>query len=654
MHYRREIDGLRAIAVIPVILFHAGFEAFAGGFVGVDVFFVISGYLITTIILSDLRQKRFSIVDFYERRARRILPALFLVMTACIPLAWWLLPPTEMRDFAQSLVATVWFSSNALFWLESGYFDTVAELKPLLHTWSLAVEEQYYLLFPLLLIWIWRFGKGVMLTTLSVASLLSLAVAHWGIAMDPAASFYLLPSRAWELLLGSFISIYLAESTQRPLAGWWNEIGSGLGLALIEFAVLVYDQHTPFPGVHALAPTLGTALIIIAATPQTLVGRMLGHRLLVGIGLISYSAYLWHQPLFAFHRHSSLAEHWSVSAMLILLTLVLAFLSWKHVESPFRNRNLYNRRQVFRGAAAGILLFSACGIVGHLSHGFENRPHVQIFRDLDYDESALGKIQCAAPLGQSDPVLSYCQGSAERPDAILIGDSHAADKFQGLHAALPEYRWGIIGNHSCPPLYATRFKSADGVDCTERLQKIFTHIDQQPPIRLAVLAFAQMHPLDDFHAADHVRSGFDPQRTWIENMNQPQLDKVAAFYAGLEGTVRFLQERNIDVVILLDVPELTFFPIDCLRDKPHCQFDRDAVLKRQQVMRSRIAAMAREHPHLAVFDPLDLYCSGARCQIMQDGRPLYRDSHHLTHFGSQEYGKAFARWYATHARERHD
>lgn len=652
MHYRREIDGLRAIAVIPVILFHAGFEAFAGGFVGVDVFFVISGYLITTIILNDLREQRFSIVEFYERRARRILPALFLVMTACIPLAWWLLPPTEMRDFAQSLVATVWFSSNGLFWLESGYFDTAAELKPLLHTWSLAVEEQYYLLFPLLLMCIWRFGNRVMLATLGILSLLSLAIAHWGIARDPAASFYLLPARAWELLLGSFLSIHLTASTQQPSAGWRNEIGSGLGLALIGFSVLTYDQHTPFPGVHALAPTLGTALIILAATPQTLVGRMLGHRLLVGIGLISYSAYLWHQPLFAFHRHSSLAEHWSISVILILLTLALAFLSWKYVESPFRDRRRFNRQQIFRGAAAGILFFSACGVLGHLSHGFENRPHVQIFRDLDYDESALGNVQCADSLAHADPVLSYCQGSATQLDAVLIGDSHAGDKFQGLHAALPDYRWGILGNHSCPPLYATRFKSTDGIDCTARLQKIFTHIEQQPSIRLAVLAFAHMHALDDFHAADHLRSGFDPRRTWIESIPQPQLDKAAAFYTGLEGTVRFLQERNIEVVILLDIPELSFFPIDCLRDKPHCEFDREAVLQRQQLMRSRVAAIARAHPRLAVFDPLDLYCNGARCQIMQDGRPLYRDSHHLTHFGSREYGKAFARWYATHARDR--
>ncbi|MCU0756533.1 MAG: acyltransferase [Xanthomonadales bacterium] len=628
-----------------MILFHAGFETFAGGFVGVDVFFVISGYLITSIILTELRQQQFSIVDFYERRARRILPALFLVMGACLPLAWLWLPPTEMRDFSQSLVATVFFSSNVLFWLESGYFDTAAELKPLLHTWSLAVEEQYYLLFPLLLIGLWRFGQRLTLGVLILCFLLSLAAAARGTVVDPAATFYLLPTRAWELLLGSFISVYLSTPGSKSPGGWMNELGSGLGLGLIGYAVFAFDQHTPFPGVHALVPTLGTALIILAATPQTLVGRILAHRLLVGIGLISYSAYLWHQPLFAFHRHSSLAEQHSVSLVLILLTLLLAVLSWKYVESPFRNRKRFDRRQIFRGAAAGILFFAACGLAGHLSHGFDGRAHVQVFRDLDYDESDLGRIQCAASLSQTAPVLSYCQGSAQRPDAILLGDSHAGDKFLGISSALPEYRWGILGNHSCPPLYATRFRSND-IDCSERLQKLFTHIDQQPSIQLAVLAFAHMHPLPDFIAADQVRRGFDPADTRIERIDQPALDKVDAFYAGLQDTVQFLEQRNIQVVILLDIPELRFFPIDCLRNKPHCHFSRAEVLQRQQLMRSRIAAIAREHPRLAVFDPLDLYCSDDSCQIMHHGRPLYRDSHHLSHYGSREYGTAFARWYA--------
>lgn len=206
--YRREIDGLRAIAVLAVILFHAGFKAFGGGFVGVDVFFVISGYLITTIILSDMSRQKFSIVTFYERRARRILPALFFVMLCCVPFAWMWLRPVDFKSFSESLVAVSAFSSNILFWRESGYFGTASELKPLLHTWSLAVEEQYYVLFPLFLMALWKLRKRRVFGTLLLGGVLSLIAAQWGAYHKPSAAFYLLPTRAWELAMGALIAFY--------------------------------------------------------------------------------------------------------------------------------------------------------------------------------------------------------------------------------------------------------------------------------------------------------------------------------------------------------------------------------------------------------------------------------------------------------------
>ena len=211
--YRPEIDGLRAFAVIPVIFFHAGFKLFGGGFVGVDIFFVISGYLITSIILSEMENGKFSLINFYERRVRRILPALFFVTLVCVPFSWMLLISKDMKDFAQSLIAISTFSSNILFWLESGYFNTAAELKPLLHTWSLAVEEQYYLLYPLFLILSWRLGKRWILALLTAAFLVSLGLGHWGAYNKPHAAFYLLPTRAWEILIGIFAAFYLSRKT---------------------------------------------------------------------------------------------------------------------------------------------------------------------------------------------------------------------------------------------------------------------------------------------------------------------------------------------------------------------------------------------------------------------------------------------------------
>ncbi|HEY3487123.1 MAG TPA: acyltransferase, partial [Gammaproteobacteria bacterium] len=371
MDYRREIDGLRALAVLPVILFHAGFETFSGGFVGVDVFFVISGYLITTIILAELEQGKFSIVNFYERRARRILPALFLVMLVCIPFAWLWLLPSDMKDFSQSLVAVSVFASNILFWRESGYFDTAAELKPLLHTWSLAAEEQYYVLFPLFLILFWKLGKRWILVLLGLVFVASFAVAQWAAYAEPTAAFYLLPTRGWELLIGAFAAFYLSRVNRKDFGKGLSEVSGWLGVALIFYAVFAYSKATAFPGSYALVPTLGAVLVILFATQQTVVGKFIGNKAFVGIGLISYSAYLWHQPLFAFARHRSLFEPSHIVFLsLSALALVLAYFSWRFVEAPFRSKVNFNRNFIFASAAFLSLSFVLFGTYGHFNQGF--------------------------------------------------------------------------------------------------------------------------------------------------------------------------------------------------------------------------------------------------------------------------------------------
>ena len=353
MKYRREIDGLRALAVLPVILFHAGFQTFSGGFVGVDVFFVISGYLITSIILTEKQQGTFTLLGFYERRARRILPALFVVMFACLPFAWLWMLPSDIKDFSKSLVAVSTFASNILFWRESGYFNTAAELKPLLHTWSLAVEEQYYVLFPIFLLITWRLGKRWIVSIFVVVAVISLAVAHWGSFYQPQATFYLLPTRGWELLIGVIIAFYLfaktdIETTTEKFDKSVSQLGSLIGLLLIACAIFAFDKNTPFPSAYALMPTIGTAFIILFATPQTLVGKFLGSKLLVGVGLISYSAYLWHQPLFAFARHSSISKPSPTLLLsLSIIALTLAYISWKYIEMPFRNRDFLKRPFLF-------------------------------------------------------------------------------------------------------------------------------------------------------------------------------------------------------------------------------------------------------------------------------------------------------------------
>ena len=278
MKYRKEIDGLRAIAVIPVILFHAGFEHFSGGFVGVDVFFVISGYLITTIILSEKENGTFSLINFYERRARRIIPALFLVMLVSTLFSWVWLPPANLKDFSASLVAVSLFSSNILFWQETGYWGVVNELKPLLHTWSLAVEEQYYILFPLFLMLMWRFRKRWILSSFFLIALGSLSFSHWAAYNIPTANFFLLPTRGWELAIGAGVAFYFIyrKNTMRSLLSHKivDDFLSLFGLILIGYAIFIFDEKTPFPSLYALVPTIGTALIIVFSSR--------GHRVSLG------------------------------------------------------------------------------------------------------------------------------------------------------------------------------------------------------------------------------------------------------------------------------------------------------------------------------------------------------------------------------------
>jgi len=363
VRYRPEIDGLRAVAVIPVILFHAGFEHFSGGYVGVDVFFVISGYLITTILIEDIENDRFSIVNFYERRARRILPPLFFVMIACIPFAWILMLPSQMKDFSESLVAVSVFVSNILFWLESGYFEAAAEEKPLLHTWSLAVEEQYYVVFPIFLFVAWRFGKNSVFWIIVALTLISLALSEWGWRNMPSANFYLAPTRAWELLAGSIASFIVQKRGVQS-----NNLLSLIGAFAIIFAILVYDQSTPFPSLYALVPVVGVVVLVLFSDSNTYVGKLLSSKLFVGIGLISYSAYLWHQPLFAFARLGSVGHPSpTVFFLLSILSLVLAFLSWKYVEAPFRKKQRVKRSRIF---AFSIILGSTFATIGLFGHSY--------------------------------------------------------------------------------------------------------------------------------------------------------------------------------------------------------------------------------------------------------------------------------------------
>lgn len=433
MKYRPEVDGLRALAVLPVLFYHAGAPGFGGGFVGVDVFFVISGYLITGIILKDLKQGTFSLTYFYERRARRILPALYFVILFTLPMAWWSMMPSQLVDFSQSLVAVSVFAANVFFYLKSGYFEPAAELSPLLHTWSLAVEEQFYFVFPLFLMLGFRWFRRAILPVIIVLSVVSFVHAQHLLSTDPSQSFFLPFSRAWELMIGALLNFLPVRNESGKLR---SECLSAMGILLILGSVVFLDANMPFPGLLAIPPTVGTALILYAASPSTLTGRILSNRFLVGIGLISYSTYLWHHPLFAFARLQSLHEPpLSLFLALSVLSIGLAYLSWRFVEQPFRKKGLLSRLQLVGISAVVIAPIMAIGLVGHVTNGFADIKYAQAGPEFKaFDERLLDVRRERAKIWNEirDASQEPFSDDPQTRKVMVIGDSRAGDLIAAL------------------------------------------------------------------------------------------------------------------------------------------------------------------------------------------------------------------------------
>ena len=432
--YRREIDGIRAIAVLAVILFHSNIFNLDGGFIGVDVFFVISGYLITANIISDIENGKFSIINFYEKRLRRILPALYFIVLISIFFSWLWLLPTDMKRFSQSLVSVSVFASNIFFWKTDNYFDISSETKPLLHTWSLAVEEQFYLLFPPFLMFVWKLGKNKSFFFILLLSLLSFILADFGSTRFSSMTFFLLPTRAWELLVGSLVGIYYFKNNNFEIKKIYTELGSFLGLLLILISIFLYNKNTPFPSIYAIAPTLGAALLIVFANSTNFVGRILGSTPFVAVGLISYSAYLWHQPLFAFARLRGLTEtSLSVNILLFLLIFPLSTFTWQFIEKPFRKGYVFSFTKLLFICIVINLSIFVFGLIGHFTDG--------IFYRKEFNEKIVKlehRLKINYGLNSDCNILfaskEHCRTS-DIPEILIWGDSYAMHLTNGLLAS---------------------------------------------------------------------------------------------------------------------------------------------------------------------------------------------------------------------------
>lgn len=621
---------MRAIAVLIVVLFHAFPRLIPGGFVGVDIFFVISGYLISTILIGEFASKSFSYANFYARRARRIFPALILVLAASLAFGWVALFPDELKLLGKHVVGGSAFLSNIFLWFEVGYFDTAAETKPLLHLWSLGIEEQFYIVWPILLALAFRFRASVLWLTLGLL-VVSFAVNIGGIAHYPSATFYSIASRAWELLIGALLAYMtlhraplltaIADSAARR-----NTL-SVAGLALIVAACYLVKNGKGFPGWWALLPTLGAASLI-AAGPQAWVNRfVLSNKALVGVGLISYPLYLWHWPLLSFAQVvESGVPAPEIRIGAVVAAFVLAWLTWGLVEQPVRQQ----RRHGARVAIVLALLVAAVGAFGgwvYMKEGLPQRASIvdnaNFQKSLIIVEDRENAAACKKEYG-FETIYQYClkAQSGVAPTVALIGDSH------GYHVSA-----GLL-----------KYYSARG----ENLVYFGTAI----PL-LGVAA----GPLDHYQAAT-------PQMLQLA-LASPSIKKVIfstilqhtratdegkRLIGQFRATLKAFQDAGKQVMFMYDVPILDFDPRACIRragvasstTNLDCSMDVETYRKAVREHDEIVASVLKEFPNVTTFAPAKYLCDDEHCKGLIDRQLMYRDTNHLSYEGDLYIGEKFA------------
>lgn len=490
--YRADIDGLRCVAVLPVVLFHAGFARLSGGFVGVDVFFVISGYLITGILVREMDEGGFSLGRFYERRVRRIMPAALAVMLAS--LAWGLvfLMPPDARKLGESAIATTLSGANIYFYFAVDYFQSASGNLPLLHAWSLGVEEQFYLVLPFVLWACVRYARRRLVVVLASITLLSFAASCGAVAWYPKAAFYQLPFRAWELGIGAVLAVLPAMPRAGRFPAWLAQAAGLAGLALIAGSILLLDESVPFPGLGALPACAGAGLVIASGAAGTFTARLLSLPPVRLVGLISYSLYLWHWPVIVLSRlavpHAPLGR---VEA--VLISLLLAWLSWRFIERPFRGERMPRPRlfaTVGLGVAAVLALSLTLVATGGLPGRFDATT-VRLASFLDYDPApAYREGRCFVADREAPPVdTSGCIPAPDgRPRVLLMGDSHAAHLWHGLSREAPEINLGQFTAASCRMTLASA--NATDAKCRTMTRKLYREILEREKFDWVLMAGA--------------------------------------------------------------------------------------------------------------------------------------------------------------------
>jgi len=489
--YRPDIDGLRAVAILAVIGFHAFPREITGGFIGVDIFFVISGFLISKIIFSSLERQRFNLVEFYIRRIRRIFPALLLVMVVCFTVGWFILLADEFKQLSKHTMASVGFIQNLILWRESGYFDNAAEAKPLLHLWSLAVEEQFYIFWPLLLAFVWKLQWSFVKVS-SFVAVVSFAVSIYLIYHSPSAAFYFPASRFWELMVGGILAFI--ELHRPTLIDKHRDGQSFLGFSLLIIGLLLLDKDSAFPGWWALLPTIGSFLIISAGSNALLNKKILSNKLMLWIGLISYPLYLWHWPILSYLKIAEIEMSVQVKILAISATVILSWATYKFIESPFRySGNKIKQTLILLGL---MLFLGILGFYSYTNNGLKNRSvnGGVVVKEYDFLIEYRHNL-CFLDANGTSSFSDSCIGSVSdgKPMVMLWGDSHAASLYRGLlkQSSSKGFNLAQFTASGCPPV--VDFNVSNRSQCQEINSYVMEKISEYHPDTVIMAAFWSLY-----------------------------------------------------------------------------------------------------------------------------------------------------------------
>jgi len=629
--YRRDIDGLRAIAILAVLFYHTDWPFFKGGYMGVDIFFVLSGFLITSLVIKDIDKGSFTLIGFWERRVRRILPALLAVLAFALVSGWFLLLPGDYALLGQQLMAQTVFSSNILFFFQSGYFDPPSQSKILLHTWSLAVEEQFYLFFPVVLAFLVRTKLRVPLYLL-VGLVLSYFIGLWGINYYPSSSFYLLPGRVWELLLGSLIVFTPAVQWTR----WEKEIIALVGLFFILGAMIVFKDGTSSDWLAALPPCLGVALIIWSGkeTAPSITHRVLSTPVIAGIGVISYSLYLWHWPFFVYARYLTLSPPGNGSMMLVMIgTVIVAFLSWAFIETPVRRKKfLQTRSGLFSTLLSLLLVMGLAGGVVSCLKGVSSRfsPKVARYAAGADDGNALS-AQCFMEGRSPSRQKGFCSvGKAtSAPVFLAFGDSDMNSLIPMLDQVAKAHRVsGLAAAYaSCPPFFDVVPLVPPKFSNCRAFNNAALEAISKNHIRHVILA--ARWPV----YSRYLVAGKQPDSALV-------VRNMKVFNQGLVQMVGKIRKAGADVWIVRSPPE---YPFDVPRQLARTLITGGDVHGVGQTFSDYKSLQADVDPvfralqkkyGVRFIDPTDYLCTHKGfCRTEEDGRSLYKDSDHLSTFG---------------------